>query len=294
MSILQTLIDALSFGSTYVLLGLGLTLVFSVLGLINFAYGAVVMWGGFLIAILGGTGLPYPVIIALMLLGLVALSLGMGKFAFQPFRGAPPSTLLLTSFGVALVLQAIAFMLFGQESHTVPAPEWLGSTVAIGVLQVGALQLVTIAASAVVLLALWLVLYRTSSGLQIRAVAENGEVADLMGIRSNRVLMSVFAMSGAIAGVVAFLWYAKIGSVSSVGDLNITLKAFIVVVIGGLGNLRGAVVGGLLLGLFEAILFTYTPSALSSWQQTFAFILVTLVLLVRPQGLVGKRGEVSR
>lgn len=294
MSLLQTLIDALSFGSTYVLLGLGLTLVFSVLGLINFAYGAVVMWGGFLVALLAETGLPYPIAVVLMVVGLIVISVGMGKFAFEPFRGAPPSTLLLTSFGVTLVLQAVAFMLFGQESHTVPSPTWLGSTVTMGSLRVGVLQLVTIGASAVVLVALWLVLYRTSSGLHIRAVAENGEVADLMGVRSGRVLMSVFAMSGAIAGVVAFLWFAKIGSVSSVGDLNITLKAFIVVVIGGLGTLRGAVVGGLLLGLFEAVLFTYTPSGLTSWQQTFAFVLVTLVLLLRPQGLMGKSVEVSR
>lgn len=294
MRLLQTLIDALSFGSTYVLLGLGLSMVFSVLGLINFAYGAVIVWGGFVTAVLAGAGVPYALTLSLMFVALVGLSLVMGRTAFQPFRGAPPSTLLLSSFGVTLVLQAVAFIFFGQEARLVPSPEWLGKTVSIGDLHVGVLQIVTIVASAVVLLLLQVILYRTPSGLQIRAVAENPEVADLMGIRSNRVLMLVFAISGAIAAVVAFLWFAKIGSVSSLGDLNITLKSFIVVVIGGLGNLRGAVVGGLLLGAFEAILFTYVPAELASWQQTFAFILVTLVLLIRPQGLVGQQVEVSR
>ena len=294
MSLLQVLIDALSFGSTYVLLGLGLSLVFSVLGLINFAYGAVVMWGGFIAALLLGMGVPYPLAIVAMILALTVLSVVIGRTAFQPFRGAPPSTLLLSSFGVTLVLQAIAFIFFGQEARQVPSPDWLGNAVALGPIQIGILQLVTIAVSVMVLLLLQLVLYRSGMGLRIRAVAESAEVSELMGIRSNRVLMAVFALSGAIAGVVAFLWFAKIGSVSSLGDLNITLKAFIVVVIGGLGTLRGAVVGGLLLGLLEAVLFTYTPSALSSWQQTFAFILVTLVLLLRPQGLLGQATEVSK
>ncbi len=294
MSVVQVLVDALSFGSTYVLLGLGLSLVFSVLGLINFSYGSVVMWGGFLLAVLVAAGVPFGLAVVGMIAGLTALSVVIGRTAFQPFRGAPPSTLLLSSFGVTLALEAVAFIFFGQEARLVPSPEWLGSTIAIGQVRIGVLQLVTIVVSLIVLAGLQLVLYRTDMGLRIRAVAENPEVSDLMGIRSNRVLMAVFALSGAIAGVVAFLWFAKIGSVSSLGDLNITLKAFIVVVIGGLGTLRGAVVGGLLLGLFEAVLYTYTPAALSSWQQTFAFALVTIVLLVRPQGLMGQRVEVSR
>ncbi|CAB4961187.1 MAG: branched-chain amino acid ABC transporter permease [Actinobacteria bacterium] len=294
MVVIQALIDALSFGSTYVLLGLGLSLVFSVLGLVNFSFGALIVWGGLVLVTLTGLGFPYWVAVLAMVVILTLISILTAKVAFQPFHGAPPATLLLSSFGVALILQAIAFIFFGQGPYFVETPRWLSEQIQLGSLSIGVLQIVTIAACVGVILVLQALLYHTSGGVQIRAVAESAQVAELMGIRSGRIFTMVFALSGAIAGVVAFLWFAKLGTASSVGDLNITLKAFIVVVIGGLGTLRGAVVGGLLLGAFEAFLFTFTPAELSSWQQTCAFLLVTLVLLIRPQGIMGQKVELSR
>lgn len=294
MRILQAIVDALSFGSTYVLLGIGLSLVFSVLGLINFAYGTLVVWGGLALVTLTGLGVSYWISVALMIVFLIGLSVITARIAFQPFAGAPPATLLLSSFGLALILQSVAFIFFGQDPYFVATPSWLTQTVEVQGLTIGVLQIVTIAVSAALIAGLSLILYRTSGGIHIRAVAENAEVSQLMGVRPGRVFLLVFSLSGLIAGVVAFLWFAKLGTASSTGDLTITLKAFIVVVIGGLGNLRGAVVGGLVLGFFEAFLYTFTPTGLASWQQTFAFVLVTLVLLIRPQGLLGRKIEVSR
>ncbi len=290
----QHLVDALSAGSTYVLLGLGLSLVFSVMGLINFAYGALIVWAGYALVESTDRGLPYGVALVVMVAVVILLSVGMGRFAFRPFRAAPPSTLLLTSFGVALVLQAVAIALFGDRPRQVPTPDWLSSSLSIGGVDVSVLQLVTVGAGALVLVALHLVLTRTRLGLQIRSVAEDGDVSRLLGINSQRVLTTVFVLSGAIATVVAFLWLAKVGTVDPRADLNPTLKAFIVVVIGGLGTIRGAVIGGLLLGLFETFLAAYLPSSMTSYQQTLVFLILAAILVLRPQGIAGRVVEVSK
>jgi len=218
----------------------------------------------------------------------------MGRVAFRPFLSAPPSTLLLTSFGVALALQAIAIAFFGDESRVVPIPDWLGTSLRIGSIRVSALQLVSIGAAVVVLFALELVLHRTALGLHIRAAAENPTVARLLGVRTPQVITAVFALSGVVSGIVAFLWLAKIGTVGPRADLTPTLKAFIVVVLGGIGTVRGAVVGGLVLGLFESLLAAYVPESLSSYQGALTFTLVIAVLLFRPQGIAGKTVEVSK
>lgn len=292
--LVQHLVDALSAGSTYVLLGLGLSLVFSVMGLINFAYGALIVWAGYSIVEATTRGLPYLPTLAVMAIVVTLLSVGMGRLAFRPFRSAPPSTLLLTSFGVALVLQAVAIAAFGDRPRQVPTPNWLSDSFSVGGVDVGALQTVTIAAGALVLAALHVMLTRTRLGLQIRAVAEDGDVSRLLGVNPERVLTTVFVVSGIIAAVVSFLWLARVGTVDPRADLNPTLKAFIVVVIGGLGTIRGAVIGGLLLGLFETFLAAYLPSSMTSYQQTLVFLILAMILVLRPQGIAGRVVEVSK
>jgi branched-chain amino acid transport system permease protein len=291
---LQFLADSLSAGSTYVLLGLGLSLVFSVMGLINFAYGTLIVWAGYAIVELDGWGLPYPLTIALMCLFVAVLSVLMGQIAFRPFLRAPPSTLLLTSFGVALASQAIVIYVFGESPRSVPLPSWVGNSVTHGAVHINVLQLITIGVAALVLVLLLVVLRRTTLGLYIRAAAEDEATSRLVGIPASSVLTAVFAISGLISGVVAFLWLAKVGTIDPRADLTPTLKAFIVVVLGGIGTIEGAVIGGLLLGLFEAGTATYLPTALISYQQSIAFALVTAVLLFRPQGLVGRHLLVSK
>ena len=290
----QFVLDALSIGSTYALLALGLTLLFGVMGLINFAYGALIIWCGYVVVVLAPWNLPFALVAVLVVAAATVLSLLVGQFAFRPFKSAPPLTLMLTSFGVAMALQALAILVFGQASRVVPLPAALGTVWHLGEVRISVLQVVTIGAGAGVIAGLYGLLQHTTIGLQIRAVAEDAEIASQMGVRADRVLMWAFAASGVIAGIVALLWLAKIGTVSPGAFLSPTFKAFIAIVLGGLGSVRGAVVGGLVLGLFEASLATYLPDTILSYQQAIAFGLVIAVLLVRPSGIAGRIVEVSK
>lgn len=293
-AVLQTLLDGLSAGSLYVLLALGLSLVFSIMGLINFSYGSLLVWAGYAISILAALGLPFPVVLAGMCLFTVALSVLIGRIAFMPLAGAPAETLLLTSFGVTLVSQAVCIMVFGEQPRAVPTIDGLIRSIEIGGLRVSVLQITAIALSAIVLLGIHLLMKRTRYGIEIRAAAEDGATARLMGVRPRRVLLMVFAVSGLIAAIVAFVWFAQIGTVTPRSDFSPTLKAFVAVVLGGLGTIRGAVIGGLALGILEAALASTLVPALLSYQQSLAFLLVILVLLVRPQGVAGKLFTVSK
>ena len=291
---LQSIADSLSVGSTYVLLALGITLLFGVMGLVNFAYGDLIVWCGYLMALLAGWHVNVLLgLVAVIALG-TALSVGMGEIAFRPFRKAPPLTLLLTSFGVSLILQSSVRMIFGEGFRPVPTPAVLGNVVYVGGVRLSVLQLVTLATGLAVVLGLYVLLQRTTVGLQMRAYAEDSDVAGMMGVRTERILTATFVISGVIAGIVSMLWFAKIGTVQPSGDLNPTIAAFIAIVIGGLGSVRGAVVGGLLLGLFQTVLAAYLPSNLLPYSEALAFVLVILVLIARPQGVAGKVVEVSR
>jgi branched-chain amino acid transport system permease protein len=293
-NLLQHLVDALSVGSTYALLALGITLVFGVMGLVNFAYGDLIVWCGYGMALLAGWHVNLVVGIIAVIVLATAMSLAMGEVAFRPFRNAPPMTLLLTSFGVSLILQSAVRMIFGEGFRTVPTPSALGTVKEIGGVHISVLQLVSLGAGFIVCIGLYLLLQRTTIGLQMRAYAEDADVAGMMGVRTERILTTAFIVSGVIGGIVAMLWFSKIGTVQPSGDLNPTINAFIAIVIGGLGSVRGAVVGGLLLGLFQSLLAAYLPADLLPFLEAFAFLLVILVLIARPQGVVGKPVELSR
>lgn len=293
-SIAQGLIDALSAGSLYMLLALGLSLVFSVMGLINFSYGSLIVWSGYALWGAVAMGLPYPLALLAALIVAIALSLVISRFAFLPFMGAPPSTLLLASFGVALVLQAVATMAFGEAPKVVPTPQVLGTVWHMGPLRISVQQIVALALGAGVLVGLDILVNRTRFGVMLRATAEDEETVALMGVNGPRVLLTVFAIAGLIAAIVAFMWFSQSGTVTPRSDFNPTLKAFIAVVLGGLGTVRGAVVGGIALGLIETGLASTLSSDLLAYQQAFAFVLIVAILLVRPQGLAGRIVTVSK
>lgn len=292
--VLQGLIDGLATGSVYMLLALGLSLVFGVMGLVNFAYGSLIVWTGYAAWALAAAGLPYPVALCGAGAAAVLLSIAIGKFAFLPFAGAPPATLLLASFGVALALQALATILFGDAPHVVPVPGWLTKSIAMGALRISMLQLTALMLGAIMLGVLDIIVNRTRFGIEMRAAAEDPTAATLMGIAPDRVLLSVFALTGVIAAVVAFIWFGQAGTVTPRGDFNPTLKAFIAIVLGGLGTVRGAVIGGLALGLIESGLAATLSSDLLAYSHAFAFLLIIMVLLVRPQGIAGRVLTVSK
>jgi len=284
---IQRLADALSVGSTYALLALGLTLVYGVMNLINFAYGMMLVWTALLAVLLIDHGIPIPLVVFGCVSFAILLSVATGWIAFRPFLTAAPVTLLITSFGVELVLQYAAILAFGNYPLVLQIPSYLNEVLHLGSLRIPKVELITIGTSVIVIGCLWYLLQRTSFGIEIRATAEKPEVARLMGIRPSRILVVVFAISGAIAGIAGLLWFAKVGALTARSDLDPTIKAFVAIVLGGLGNTRGAVVGGLALGGLEVLMSSLLPDAALGYTDAIVFVSVIGILLLRPGGLIG-------
>jgi branched-chain amino acid transport system permease protein len=291
---LQHLVDALSVGSTYALLALGLTLLFSVMGLINFAYGDLIVWCGYLLSVLENHGVSFWWSIPILLAFATLLSIAIWFLAFRPFGDAPPITLLLTSFGVALALEALALLVFGPDPRAYGVPESVGHVWMVGGVRIPLIEAATIGAAFLVVVVLELVLRHTSLGLELVATAENRAITQLMGVRTGRVLLAAFAISGAIAGVVAVLELPRLGAVTSQAGLTPTISAFVAVILGGLGSVRGAIAGGLVLGALETGFAAWLPSSVLSYQEAFVFVLVIVLVTLRPGGLVGRTAEATR
>jgi branched-chain amino acid transport system permease protein len=287
----QHLIDALSVGSTYALLALSLTLVFSVMNLINFAFGMMLVWGGYSAIVMLDAGIPFALMVPLCIFFSVLLSMAIGRVAFRPFIGAPPITLLITSFGVLLVIQYLAIVAFGEGPKILQLPAFFSDVKTIGQLRIPVLEIITIGTAVIVVGIFYALLNLTAFGAQIRASAELPQIARLMGVSPDRVLMIVFAISGAITGIASLLWFAKAGAITPRSDLEPTIEAFIALVLGGLGSTRGALVGGLALGAIEVGMSAILPDAVLGYQPAIVFGVVIVMLIVRPGGLGGGRQE---
>jgi branched-chain amino acid transport system permease protein len=290
---IQHVVDALSVGSTYALLALGLTLVFSVMNLINFAYGMMLVWSGYIGMGVINAGVPFVLTVPVVIIFATLLSMAIGWVAFRPFIGAPPITLLITSFGVLLVIQYIAIVIYGEGPRILQLPALFSKDAHIGAIRVPVLELITIGTGIVVVALFYALLQRTSFGAQLRAAAESPNVARLMGVKPDRVLMIAFAISGAIAGVVGLLWFAKVGALTPRSDLNPTIEAFIAVVLGGLGSIRGALLGGLALGALETLMDVALPNSALGYEQAIVFAVVIALLILRPSGLAGTTREAT-
>jgi branched-chain amino acid transport system permease protein len=292
--LVQHLVDALSVGSTYALLALGLTLVFSVMNLINFAYGMLLVWAAYAAIVMVNAGIPFLLMVPACVAFATLLSVAVGRIAFRPFIGAPPITLLITSFGVLLVIQYVAILVFGERPRILDLPALFGEVLQIGGVRIPVIQLITLATAAVVVAVFYALMNRTALGAQIRAAAELPDVTRLMGVKPDRVLMTVFAISGAIAGVVGLLWFAKVGAVTPRSDLEPTIRAFIALVLGGLGSTRGALLGGFALGAIEVAMAATLPDAALGYSPALVFAFVIAILVLRPSGLSGTTLEPAR
>lgn len=282
--VLEYLVDALSGGGIYALLTIGLALLFSVMGLMNFAYGELIMTGGFAMFLL--RDLPWPLMVVGVIAAVVVIALITERVAFRPLRGASPLTLLIGSFAVSVILQNAARMTVGPRAKGVEPYDWLDKTVSLGGVDVQVLDLVTIAVALALIGGLVVLLKRTQLGVQLRAAAEDFEMAALLGVKSNRVIASAFAITGVLAAVAALMLVMKQGSVSvTIGSVPL-LIAFVGAVVGGMGSLGGAALGGFLLGATTAVLDAALPGDLAPFRDAFVFGLVIVMLATRPQGLV--------
>jgi branched-chain amino acid transport system permease protein len=293
-SLIQHIVDALSVGSTYALLALGLTLVYSIMNLINFAYGMLLVWAAYFSLALTNAGLPFAPAAILTVLAVTLLTMALGRIAFRPFLNAPPITLLITSFGVLLILQYIAIVIWSEQPRILNFPSFFQNVLTVGSVRVPVLELITIGTSIVVVGVYFALLQRTSLGAQVRAAAEMPDTTRLVGVKPDRVLMTVFAISGAIAGVVGLLWFAKSGAVDPHSELDPTLKAFIAIVLGGLGSTRGAIFGGLALGAIEVIMSVALPEGALGYQPAIVFAIVIGILIFRPGGIANTTPDLAR
>jgi branched-chain amino acid transport system permease protein len=290
--IVQILVDAVSVGGLYSLTALGIGLIFGVMRLVNFAHSELIMVAGYALLLLFTESLVLA--IAGALAGAVLLSLAIERAAFRPLRGADPATLLISSFAVSFFLQKTMIMLVGSRPKGVDFLPSLAQTVEVGGARLQLLQIVTIVVSAVLLGATTWFLNATRLGLEMRAAAENFRMAEVLGIRANRVIATAFAISALLAGAVACLFVAQTGLVQPRMGLQLVIIAFVGTVIGGLGSLPGAALGGFLVGAVTILLQSLLPPDLRVFREAFVFVAVTLVLLFRPQGLFPARGLKER
>lgn len=286
----QNLVDALALGSLYALIALGITLVYTVMGMMNFAHGEFIMLAAYALYVLAG--LPFGVAVAGALLTGALVALFAERVAFRPVRNADLSAQLVTSLAVAAILQNIVTVAVNARAQSVETPAALSETTSIGGLVVPNLEFVTLGLTMIVLGGLGWLLYRTRTGLTMRAAAENFDMARLLGVRANRVIAISFAISGALAAAVGVLLVMQTGQVSPTMGLTPVLVGFVAVVIGGFGRIFGAVIGGLLLGIISSLLGVYLPDGLVPFRDAIVFTVPILVLIFRPHGLLG--GEVGR
>jgi branched-chain amino acid transport system permease protein len=284
--LIQQLVNAISLGGVYALLALGLAIVYSIVGLINFAHGELMTVAGYglFFALLVGSGLPAAVLVGI----LVAMTVAMAteRFAFRPMRRADINGLMLTSFAVSLIIKVALQNGISARPIPIAMPAGLSGALDLGFATIGIIPLLSIATTVAAVVALNLFLQRTMMGTAMRAAAQDFTVVRLMGIRANTVVMLAFALSGILAGVSAMLWIAQRGSVDPLMGLVPVLKAFIATVIGGLGSLTGAVAGGFVLGILEVTFQAFLPASAQPFRDAFVLSLVIVILLARPNGLI--------
>jgi branched-chain amino acid transport system permease protein len=290
--VIQTSLDALSLGSLYALIALGIALIFGIMRLINFAHGEFIMVGAYAIYLMSGP--PFAIVVISTVLFLGAFAVVTERIAFRPVRNADPSTLLVTSFAVSYLLQSVALVIYGSRQRGISVPEWTTDSFAVGDVTVSTLSVVTVATTIVLVAALASFLRRSSLGVQMRAAAEDFQMARLLGVRANTVIASAFAVSGMLAGAASVLLVAQLASVSPAIGLTPVIIAFMATVVGGIGSLPGAVLGGYLIGCTSVILQTVLPIELRPYRDAFVFTLVIAVLVIRPQGLLVVRSEKVR
>ncbi len=297
----QQIFNGLVLGSIYAVVALGYTMVYGILELINFAHGEVTMMGAMVsISVIGlglAAGVPaLPLILLAILAAIVAcmlLGLGIERFAYRPLRHAPRLAPLITAIGMSILLQNIAMMIWGKQYIPFPPVFPQGEHRILGA-PVTDVQIIILATTVLLMLALTLLVKHTRLGRAMRAIAQSQPVAQLMGVNVNAVVAATFAIGSALAAVAGVLVAANYGQAQYYMGFLLGLKAFSAAVLGGIGNIAGAMLGGLLLGLIESLGAGYIGQLTggflgSNYQDVFAFFVLILVLVFRPSGLLGER-----
>ena len=289
---MQQFVNALSLGSLYALIAIGYTMVYGILRLINFAHGDVFMIGGYL-AFYAVTAFMMPWWVAVIVaIGMTTLfGMGLERVAYRPLRDSPRISIMISAIGASFLIENLAIVLFDARPKAFPVPDFFASTFVLGDVHISMVSIIIPVVTAIILAALLWVIYRTKTGMAMRAVATDIDAARLMAIDVNRIISFTFAIGSALAAVGGIMWALKYPRLEPLMGIMPGLKCFIAAVIGGIGSIAGAVLGGLLLGLIELMTIAFLPE-LTGYKDAFAFVLLIVVLLVKPTGLLGsKQGE---
>ena len=280
------LISGLNLGSIYALIALGYTMVYGIAKMLNFAHGDIIMVGAYSV-IVSAVTLKLPPVVAILIAVVVCAALGVTIefLAYRPLRQSPPLAVLITAIGVSYLLQNLALLIFGPEQKSTPALFDLPS-LTLGGVTVDGITLLTLGVTAAIMVGLTLFINLTRMGKAMRAVSEDRDAAELMGISVNRTITVTFAIGSALAGVAAIFYGAAYTYIKPTTGSMPGIKAFTAAVFGGIGSIPGAMLGGILLGLIEQLSKVYISTL---WSDAVVFGVLVLVLVFKPAGLLGKR-----
>jgi len=288
----QHLANGLSLGSLYALIAIGYTMVYGILRLINFAHGEIFMIGVY-IAFYLVTLFVLPWFAAFVVALGITCILGMGveRIAYRPLRDHPRISVMISAIGASFFIQNLAIVVFGGRPKTFPVPPVFGKIITIGGVNIVSITFIIPIITFIALAILLFIVNKTKTGMAMRAVSTDHETARLMAIDVDIIISITFAIGSGLAAIGGIMWGLKYPQLLPIMGLIPGLKCFIAAVVGGIGNIKGAVLGGFLLGLMEIMIIAFLPS-LSGYRDAFAFILLIVILLVRPSGILGSvQGE---
>lgn len=288
-TLFQHLANGISLGSLYALIAIGYTMVYGILRLVNFAHGEIFMLGAY-IAFYGMAYTPLPwwlvFILAALLTGVMGLLIE--RLAYRPLRGKARITVLISAIGVSFLIQNLAILIFGGRPKAFPVPDIFSGILVIRGVSISTVTFVIPAVTLILLFALTYWINKTKTGMAMRALSKEYEAASLMGIDINKVISITFFVGSFLGAVGGIMWGIKYPQLIPLMGVIPGIKCFIAAVIGGIGNIKGAVVGGFILGLGEILLVAVFPS-MTGFRDAFAFVLLIIILLIKPTGLMGEK-----
>lgn len=286
---LQHLTNGISLGSLYALIAIGYTMVYGILRLINFAHGDIFMMATYF-AFFGVITFSVPWYITFPLVLIVTACLGMlvEATAYRPLRDAPKISILISAIGASFLLENLAIVLFGGVPKPFPAPQLFTDVVKVGAVSIQKLTFYIPVVTIIFLICLMYLIHKTKTGMAMRAVSIDHEIARVMGVNVDRTISLTFGLGSILAAVGGLMWGLKFPQIAPLMGVIPGLKCFIAAVIGGIGNITGAVVGGFILGIGEIMLVAFLPN-LTGYRDAFAFILLIIILLYKPTGIMGEK-----
>ena len=294
LTFMQQMVNGFSLGSMYALIAIGYTMVYGVLRLINFAHGDIMMVGAFLgYTFMAVFELPFTVTVLLAVIISACAGMLMDKIAYKPLRDAPKISLLITAIGISFFLENAFTVFAGGVPRAFPVPEYMENIFNVAGVTFSVSSIMVPIVTLVLLLGILFVLYRTKYGMAIRALSFDIKTVNLMGVDANMIIAIVFALGSALAAVGGIFWAVNYPSVEPMMGILVGLKAFAAAVVGGIGSVTGAVLGGFIIGFTEVVVIAFWPE-LGGYKDAFAFIFLIFVLLFKPTGIMGEDLEKSR